>query len=266
MGECDAHAPAPREPKVTVTIHQPDHLPWLGLLNKIDQADLFVVLDCVQLSKRAFQHRNRVIGVLSEPTWLTVPLVTRNHQQHRLRDMVINNRIPWQKNYWNILYSRYHKHPGWAKHRPYLVSLLLDRSFEFLVDLNLDILHYFLETLEISTPVIMASALAPEGKSSELMLDICRKVGASTYLAGPLSRLYLCEDGFRSAGITVRYHDFDHPTYPQLRRESFVSHLCALDLLMNQPADALEIIRSGGAGGQEPNAWVRQGIRFHQCA
>jgi hypothetical protein len=58
----------------------------------------------------------------------------------------------------------------------------------------------------------------------------------------------LCEDGFRTAGITVRYHEFHHPTYPQFGREGFVSHLCALDLLMNQPEGALEIIRRGAAG------------------
>jgi hypothetical protein len=247
--------PAPGDAELTVTIHQPDHLPWLGLLNKIDQADLFVVLDCVQLSKRAFHHRNRVIGFADEPTWLTVPLATRNHCQHQLRDMAINNRVPWQRHYWNILYARYHRHPGWEVHRPYLTELL-NRRFDGLVDLNLDILRYFLGALGISTPMIIASTLAPEGKSSALMLDICRKVGARTYLAGPLSRLYLCEDGFRSDGIALRYHEFNHPTYAQFGREGFVSHLCTLDLLMNQLDGTLETIRRGSAREQRP-----QGIK-----
>ena len=34
-----------------VAIHQPQYLPWLGYLDKIDRADLFVVLDCVQFTK-----------------------------------------------------------------------------------------------------------------------------------------------------------------------------------------------------------------------
>ena len=34
-----------------VTIHQPQFLPWLGYLDKIDQADLFIVLDSVQFKK-----------------------------------------------------------------------------------------------------------------------------------------------------------------------------------------------------------------------
>src|SRR5581483_975536 len=39
-----------------VAIHQPQFLPWLGYLDKIDRADLFVVLDCVQFKKNEWQN------------------------------------------------------------------------------------------------------------------------------------------------------------------------------------------------------------------
>jgi hypothetical protein len=228
----------------TVTIHQPDHFPWLGLLNKVDQADLFVVLDCVQFSKRVFQHRNRVIGSGDAPTWLTVPLATPNHQQHQLPDMVINNDLPWQRRYRNILYERYHRHPAWPDHSPYLETLW-NRPVERLIDLNMDVIRYLLTALGITTPMIMASSLAPQGAGSALVLDICRRVGARTYLAGPLSRRYLSEECFAPANIAVKYHEFEHPVYPQLGRDSFTSHLSSVDLLMNQREGSLEIIRRG---------------------
>ena len=31
-----------------ITIHQPEHLPWLGFFNKLSKAELFVILDSVQ--------------------------------------------------------------------------------------------------------------------------------------------------------------------------------------------------------------------------
>ena len=42
-----------------VTVHQPEHLPWLGFFDKLRQADLFVVLDTTQFAKD-FQNRNRI--------------------------------------------------------------------------------------------------------------------------------------------------------------------------------------------------------------
>ena len=35
-----------------VTIHQPHYLPWLGYFAKMDQADVFVLLDNVQFKKQ----------------------------------------------------------------------------------------------------------------------------------------------------------------------------------------------------------------------
>jgi len=34
-----------------VTIHQPEHLIWLGLIDKISKADEFVILDSVNFRK-----------------------------------------------------------------------------------------------------------------------------------------------------------------------------------------------------------------------
>lgn len=229
---------------LTVTIHQPDHLPWLGFMNKVDQADLFVVLDCVQLSKKVFQRRNRVIGTSEQPTWLSVPLVAHNHINSRLADIEINNTVPWQRRYWNILYARYHRHPAWSEHQAYAQSLCM-RRFERLAELNMDIIAYLLKVLRIDTPVVLASSLAPEGAGSALLLDICRKVRARTYLAGLLSHTYLDENLFRQNNIAVRHHTFSHPVYSQHERDRFSSHLSVIDLLFNCGERSLSVIREG---------------------
>ena len=38
-----------------VTIHQPEHMPWLGFFNKAINSDLFVILDSVQYEKNYFR-------------------------------------------------------------------------------------------------------------------------------------------------------------------------------------------------------------------
>ena len=45
---------------VIVAAHQPHYLPWLGYLDKIAQADLFVVMDDLQYETQNFQNRNRI--------------------------------------------------------------------------------------------------------------------------------------------------------------------------------------------------------------
>ena len=41
-----------------ITIHQPEHFPYLGFFQKMQEADLFVILDDVQFTKENFQNRN----------------------------------------------------------------------------------------------------------------------------------------------------------------------------------------------------------------
>ena len=48
-----------RSPMI-VTVHQPEHLPWLGFFDKMRQADVFVLLDTTQFAKDDFQNRNRI--------------------------------------------------------------------------------------------------------------------------------------------------------------------------------------------------------------
>ena len=41
-----------------VTIHQPEHLPWLGFFHKMAVCDVYVLLDSVQFTKNNYQNRN----------------------------------------------------------------------------------------------------------------------------------------------------------------------------------------------------------------
>jgi len=55
-----------------IAVHQPQYLPWLGYFDKIDKADIFVLLDTVQYKKNEWQNRNK-IKTAQGWQWLTVP-------------------------------------------------------------------------------------------------------------------------------------------------------------------------------------------------
>ena len=57
-----------------VSIHQPSYFPWLGLLDKIEKSDTFVLLDNVQFNDNAFQSRNIFLNHNGEVQYLTIPV------------------------------------------------------------------------------------------------------------------------------------------------------------------------------------------------
>ena len=76
-----------------VAIHQPQYLPWLGFFDKMDQADVFVLLDDVQYKKNEWQNRNK-IRTSETWQWLTVPIIGKFGQM--IKDVKINDLEPWR--------------------------------------------------------------------------------------------------------------------------------------------------------------------------
>jgi len=87
---------------------------------------------------------------------------------------------------------------------------------------------------------------------TERLIAICRTVGADTYLAGRDGALYMDQEAFARAGITVQFQHYKHPAYAQLHGE-FVPFLSGLDLLLTHGDDALAILRSGDSWSPHPS-------------
>ena len=81
------------------------------------------------------------------------------------------------------------------------------------------------------------------GTKSDLILDICQSLGASSYLSGPMGVNYLSEETFNNAGISVKYQNYIHPVYSQAW-PGFFSNLSVLDLLFNHGNNSLPILSS----------------------
>jgi hypothetical protein len=220
-----------------VTIHQPEHLPWLGFFHKMRRADRFVILDNVQYRTNYFQNRNRVLGA-NGPFWLTVPVRSRGHVATSIADIVIDGSQAWGERHRKSLEACYGRHPHFRRYADVLRTIL-ESPWQRLADLNLAIIEAFRSALDIGTPMVRASELGVEGRGSELLLAICERMGAATYLSGPSGRDYLDESLFANRGIAVQYHEFHHPVYPQRGANEFVSHLTALDALANLGPEAV---------------------------
>ncbi len=228
-----------------IAITQPTYLPWLGYFDLIDQVDTFVVLDTVQFEKQSWQQRNRI----KTPTglmWLTVPVEFRGLLGQKIQEVEIRESAFARKHLRSIEVS-YGRAPFFGEYFPQISSILQDcPPGTFLVDLNLRLLSWFLEILGIRTPLVRASSLAQHGKRTELLANICQKLGARQYVSPLGSAVYLLDEmsSFKDCGVEVSFQNYLHPEYRQLF-PPFLSHACALDLLFNEGSRSAEIVRSG---------------------
>lgn len=215
-----------------VGIHQPAYLPWLGYFDRIRTVDLFIYLDTVQFQKGSFQNRNRVL-TRNGPTWLTVPVETAGKLYSTLlKDVVIDNSKNWQAKHWGTLRMNYASAPMFRAMAPEIEAFYSCR-WQRLSDLCWEMLTAFNRMLGIGTRIVRASELGEvNGHKSDLVLNLCRRVGATAYLSGSQGRDYLDLDSFRSAGIDVQFQNYLPMPYPQLAAE-FVPALGVVDFLFN---------------------------------
>ncbi len=230
---------------MVLTIHQPEHLPWLGFFDKIRQADVFAMLDHVQFRKNYYQNRNRVRAAQG-PVWLTVPVLTKDHSEQSISEVQINNRGEprWKEKAWNSLVLNYHGTTFWREHEEFFAELY-KKEWTLLVEINEAIIRYMLPALSGAVRIVKSSQLAAKGHGSDLLLNICREVGADVYLSGVSGKEYLDLDKFAEAGIEVRFQSFHHPIYTQ-RYEPFIPCMSAVDLLFNYGPASADVIKGVG--------------------
>ena len=219
-----------------VAIHQPLYFPWLGYLDRMAKADLFVILDHVQFERRNYQNRASIL-LEGEPRWLTVPVVQVSQKERIIEKMVDNSAEgsrEWGPNHFKTLRYAYRKAPHFERYAPRLREIL-EARWDRLLDLDLATMEFLRESLEIRTPTRLSSQMKPEGARSDLLLNICQSLGpGNTFLGGMGgSRRYLDQEAFAAAGIGVQWQDFRHPEYAQCGDGPFQPGQTALDFLFN---------------------------------
>ena len=224
-----------------VGIHQPMYLPWLGLLDRIAQCDLFILLDNVCYSKNYFLNRNK-IKTATGWIWLTIPVLTKGDSNKIIKDVEIDNKNDWCKKHWMSLYYSYKNSPYYNNYSEYFENYY-QREWRYLVEAISEMMHYLLKVLNIKTRIIMASSLGVSGKKEDLILNICNIVQADEYLSGPDGRNYLNLDLWEKNKIRVVFHEYQHPAYRQLHG-NFMPLLSVIDLLFNCGPESLGILRN----------------------
>lgn len=229
-----------------IAIHQPNYLPYLGFFHKIYLSDIFAILDTAQFVKSgllAWMNRNK-IRTSQGWTWLTVPVLTKGKFPVSIKDARIGNTSDWRRKHLNSLCLNYRKAPYFHKYIQFFEALYKN-EWEGLSQLNIEIIGYLLKELKISVKVVKVSDLKVRGKGSELLINICKELGADEYIYGQHGDDYMDFIQFEQNKIRLTPQDFKHPRYKQLY-EPFLENMSAIDLLFNEGENSLAILQKAG--------------------
>jgi hypothetical protein len=211
-----------------VTIHQPEHLPWLGFFAKAASSDLLVLLDTVPYRHGYFQNRNR-LSKHGEYIWLTVPVRHRGHFGTEIRHIRIDETRTWRRQYLGRLEDALRR----ASYADVVLGPLrriMEEAPAELSELNVRIIEWLRALFAVQAPTRLASELGVTGHGSELLARLCEAVDAQVYLSGPSGRDYLDLAPFRSRGIASEYFLFEQPEYSR-DGEPWIPDLSAVDLI-----------------------------------
>jgi WbqC-like protein len=227
---------------LTVAVHQPNYIPWLGYFHKLAACDVFIYLDAVQFPRgQSFGARNR-IKTPNGVSFLTVPVSAPKGRKGKATYREIEFAEPrWREKHLKTVEMSYAR----ASHFEEVFDLY-GRGLEAgstPVEVNVALVEVFADYLGIETKRVLLSELLPEfGRKTDLILDVCKAIGAETYLSGAGGgKDYTDEELLADEGVSVRYDEFEPTSYPQLWGD-FEPSLSALDALMNCGKEARTLV------------------------
>lgn len=219
-------------------VHQPQYFPYPGFFHKLTKADIYVVMDDVQYDKR-YTNRNKIIAT-NGWMWLTVPIKKESMSVSNL-EVQINNDLPWRENHWKKIWQSYANSKFFKIYKDYL-SMLYKKEWSRLFDLDFETLKKTIEWLGIKIEIVKESELNVKGSSTERLVNVCKAVGADTYISGTGGKNYLEERLFESSHLKLEYQVYEPTPYPQRLSSSFIKDLSILDLLFNVGPESLGVV------------------------
>lgn len=223
-----------------VTIHQPNYLPYLGLFQKMANADVLVIYDTALYSKQlGFHNRNRIKTPLGAQ-WITVPI--QHSTVQAIRDVRVAGQS-WSLQHRKMIDANYRRAPFYESYSKDLQAAL-KVPWTSLAELNETLIGLLARWLSIPTKTVRASSLPPPETDDPTgkLIHLVRSLGGDTFLSGQGGHDYLDEAKFTD--IRLAYDLFTPTLYPQLFGP-FIPNLSAIDAIFNCGDSARDLLKRG---------------------
>lgn len=227
-----------------IAMSQPSFFPWSGYFDLIDSVNTFVFLNDAKFSKQSWQIRNKIF-VNKKSSWINLPVVNKSSSQLINETKIINSKNTIKK-ILKTISQNYSKSKYYKTYYDEFEKKLIECSnYEFLDDLNIEMIKWFLKKIEINTQIFKSSDLNINGNRSLRISKICEKFKTYNYLSAYGALDYLKEDFkiFKEKKINVFLQNFEVTKYNQFS-ENFDGFVSIIDMLFNEGPKTLSIIRN----------------------
>lgn len=214
---------------MNVVISQSMYFPWVGFLEQLRVADVFVRYDDVQFSKGSFTNRVQ-IKTAESSRWMTVPLAGHKLGQ-RIKEVQASTASNWREQHLDKLAETYRDAPH-AEAMLHVAREALGIDSHSVGDIAYSSMRALTRYFGLDQRLQWrdVAELGIGGASSTRVLDIVRALGGTRYITGHGARNYLDHEAFEAAGIEVCYMRYGCLPYPQIGR-AFTPYISALDLV-----------------------------------
>jgi hypothetical protein len=223
-------------------ISQPTFFPWIGYFSFVDKIDKLIFLDNVQVEKRSWQQRN-YIKLNSQKKFLTISVKSKGkfHQKISEVEILHDKNIELIKK--QIFYA--YKKARYFKKYYNSICEILDKKHNYLLELNIELIKFFTEALDINLKFEYSSNYSLNLKKEKLIFKLCNLNNCEQYLTTIGSKNYLeSSKKISDNNIKISYFEYEDVRYNQLDN-NFISKLSILDLLFNEGTNSINIIQKG---------------------
>ncbi len=212
-----------------VSILQPTYWARTHVWNRIFASDVYIWLDSVKFSRSATKWEDRTVVEASDgrPVVLRLPL-----KGSRLSLWSEAGVQPTWRRHMVTIRHCYSKRPHWNVIAQ-TVEAVYENEAETIAEVCWETFQASLRLLAPDVRVVRSSDLDVHSAKGDLVLDLVKKVGGTSYISGRPGLSYLPLDRFREQGVDVEVQDWKAPV-----TRSGLADPSILDLLANSGLSA----------------------------
>ena len=211
---------------------QPYFLPYIGYFQLINSVDTFVIYDSVNFIKKGWINRNNFL-IENYPKLISIPL--EGASQNKLINTINVKKEKDYKKVLNSIESNYSKSFNFGEYFPSFKNIFNKPGQCSISTFNFDLMNWAIQNMNVKTEFIFSSNLNinHDLKGQDKIIEICKKLNASTYVNLPGGKVLYEEKIFLQENINLKFLESGSHEYSHVKTKQFYSNLSFFDILMN---------------------------------